>query len=131
MQIKVNNMTLDRRRMKKYHPRRSRQTVKLQKQQLEDLEHMLSMDLGSFLVLKEEGNREQAEIAMQKAKNSLMKFGPDMRKLGEHMGGVYPGIVANFLDSMDSLLHSPIVDEAKVAACYHAAQKLEKKLHAA
>ena len=123
-------MTLERRRMKKYHPRRSRQTVKLQKQQLIDLEHMLSMALGTFLVLNEEGSKEQATIAMQKAKTELLKFGPDMKKLGEHMGGVYPHMVNLFLDCMDSLLHSPMVDEAKVTACYQAAEKLEKQLAA-
>jgi hypothetical protein len=124
------------RRMKAYHPRKRRtklemQSAKAQKQQLGDLEHQLSVDVGSYLVLNEEGNKEQAEQALHKTRNDLLKFGPEMKKISNDIGGKFPEIVDEFLTTIDTLVHSPIQDEAKVAACYRAAEDLEKLLYAA
>jgi hypothetical protein len=114
------------------HPKASRQTRMIERQQLSDLGHQMNMDLGHFLVLLEEGTSEQIDEAKQKAKNNLIKFGPDMQKLAEHIGGTCPSVVEHFLDSIDIVLHSAAgwVDEAMISHCYNAAQKLEKELSA-
>lgn len=140
LKIKVNYngecyMSASQRRMKPYHPRshprKSSHTIVMYKQQMEDLEKKISMDLGSFLVLSEEGTSEQTAQARQKARNDLIKFGPDMQKLAEEMGGTYPKTVGDFLDSVEEILHSAVgwIDEAKIAHCYHVTEKLEKQLH--
>jgi len=98
------------------------------KQNLSNLEHRITMQLGSFLVLIEEGTPTQVSQAKQRAINDLIKIGPDMEKLAQEMGGKIPLFVHEFLDSIDNLLYSPTdyVDEAKIARCFSTTQKLEK-----
>jgi len=43
-------MTLNLRRMKKYHPRRSSREIKLNKQKLTNLEHQIKANVGEFLI---------------------------------------------------------------------------------
>src|ERR1700722_3574771 len=99
------------------------------KQQIADLEHKLSIDIGSLLVLMAEGTQEQVVLANQKTKRDLIKFGPDMQKLAEQAGGVLPKVVDEYLNSVDSIVHSATgwVDEARVAHCYNVTQKLHKE----
>lgn len=118
------------RKMKTYHPRRSSRSVKLTKQQLVDLEHRISADIGSFLVLLEQGNPQQIRLSSQKARSDFLKLAPDMRKLAVEMGGAFPRHVTEFLDSIDSILHTGVnwIDEGKIKDCYHATQRLEEAL---
>ena len=130
-------MTLNLRRMKKYHPRRSSKEIKLNKQKLIDLEHQIKADVGEFLVLVKEGSQEAAIKTSQKTKSDLMKMGPDMEKVAGEIGGRLPKIVNEFLHTIDSLLHTPPspsdslnlwIDDAKINSCYSATQKLEDAL---
>lgn len=119
------------RKMKSYQPRRKRaRTVRLSKQQLMDLEHKISADIGSFLVLLEQGNAEQVMSASQKARSDFLKLGPDMKKLATQMGGTFPKHVDAFLDSIDNILHTGVnwLDEGKIKDCYGATQRLEEAL---
>ncbi len=102
----------------------------LLKQQLSDLEHQLSMDIGALIVLVSEGSNQQAAIASQKAKSDLLKFGPDMHKIGQELGGTVLEAVEGYLDSVDAIVHSAkgFLDEAKITYCYKATQKLQKEL---
>lgn len=117
------------RRMQKYHPRKSSSKV-LNKQQLHDLELKLSTDINSFLVLNEEGSATQAEHAKQKAKSDLLKFGPDMKKISQEIGGNLPQAVDSFLNSIDIIVHAHagFLDEQKISECYRATEMLEREI---
>ena len=120
------------RKMKPYHPRRSARSLRLTRQQLLDLESKISMDIGTFLVLLEEGNAEQIELAARKARSDFLKHAPDIKKLGIEMGSNFPHLVDEFLSSIDTLLHigQNWIDEGKMKDCYNATSKLEKALKA-
>jgi len=124
-------MRQERRKIKPYHPRTTHHERVLEKQKLADLEHRISIDMGNFLVLLEEGTPQQIDLAKQKARTDLIKFGPDMQKMAEKIGGKLPSAVEDFLMSVDTILHSASgwVDEAKISNCYNVTQKLEKELH--
>lgn len=111
------------RHLKKYKVPRS-----VQKQALSDLERRISMRVGNFLVLIEEGTPTQITQAKQQALSELLKIGPDMLKVAESMGGKFPLFVHDFLDSIDHILHSAagFIDEAKISRCFSCTQKLEK-----
>lgn len=130
-------MTLNLRRMQKYHPRRSSKEIKLNKQKLMDLEHRIKAGMGEFLVHIQEGATEEALKVSQKTRNDLLKFGPDMEKVAEQIGGRLPKFVHEFLHTVDTITHTPHsssdslslwVDDAKIKSCYTATQKLENAL---
>lgn len=100
----------------------------IQKQALSDLERRISMQVGNFLVLIEEGTPTQVTTAKQHAISELLKVGPDMEKMAKEMGGRFPHFVHEFLDSVDSILHSAsgFIDEAKITRCFNCTQSLEK-----
>ena|SRR5579872_696750 len=120
------------RHMNPYHPRKSGHTKLTLKQELGDLQKKIFSDLGAFLVLNEEGAIEQTAQAKAKGRTDLLKYGPEMKKIAEQIGGKYPQIVGEFLDSIDEIMHSAVgwVDEAKINHCYHVTEILEKELHA-
>lgn len=95
------------RHMKKYKPRRRRNSKVLQKQQLIDFEHLLNMDLSSFLVLAEEGNPKQIESARVKVRTDVMKYGSDMEAIGRDLGEGFPEMVKEYLRSMQKIIQSP------------------------
>lgn len=118
---------------KKTQPSPSNQEISsadLVRQKITNLEHQISMDVSALLVLLSEGSQEQMTLANQKAKRDLIKFGPDMQKLAIEAGGNMPKIVEDYLDSVDSIVHSATgwIDEAKVAHCFNTIQSLHKEL---
>ncbi len=123
-------MTTPRKKDKSSEPKKGNAPTELVKQQIADIEHKLSIDIGSLLVLMAEGTQEQVVLANQKTKRDLIKFGPDMQKLATQAGGQLPKVVDEYLDSIDGIVHSASgwVDEAKVAHCYNLTQKLHKEL---
>lgn len=102
----------------------------LLKQKVRDLEHKLSIDIGCLLVLLTEGSSEQVALAGRKTKNDLIKFGPDMQKMAEEVGGKLPKAVDDYLESVDGIIHSATgwIDEAKITHCYNMTQRLQKEL---
>jgi len=126
-------MPVQYRRMHPYHPRKRSSGLKLQKQQLCDWQHMLSSDIGSIIVLIEEGKKEQVEQARLKAKSDFIKFGPEMQKLASAMGEKFAKAVREYLDSLDSIIHSTPswMDDEKIKHCYTVTEKLEKEIRAA
>ncbi len=118
------------RRMKPYHPRRSRTMKSSGIQELKDLEHKLSGDIGAYIVLIEEGTKEQIEHSKQKARGDLLKFGPDMQKIAKTMGTPMAKHVQVYLASIDAILHASTdwIDEATIAQCFQATRDLEEKL---
>lgn len=113
------------RRMRKAKPPRA-----LMKQEMSDEKRRISMHIGNFLVLLEEGTTEQASLAKQKARNELLKIGPAMEKLAVDMGEKYSVLLREFLDSIEGILYaaSGFVDGAKITQYYNAEQKFEKAI---
>src|SRR6185369_8114362 len=85
-------MTISRKKEASNYPKKiSQQKTKkianaLEKQMLTDLEKRISLHLGSFLVLTEEGDPTQIALAHQKAKSEFLKFAPEMSRLALHLG---------------------------------------------
>lgn len=121
------------RRMKTYRPRKRIKRLDLYKQTLHDLKHKISADVGSLIVLYEEGNALQITEAQQKAKSDFLKHATEMQKIAQRMGERFARAVREYLDSVDTIVHSNVtwLDRAKVHHCYAMTEKLEKELKAA
>ncbi len=121
------------RRMKTYHPRRRKKGLDLYKQSLHDLKHKISANVGSLIVLFEEGNPNQITSAQQKAKSNFLKHASEMQKIAQKMGDRYTRAVRDYLESVDRVVHSNAewLDEAKINNCYTMTEKLEKEISAA
>jgi hypothetical protein len=121
------------RRMKSYRPRRRAKGLDLHKQALHDLKHKISSDIGSLIVLYEEGNPTQITQAQQKAKSDFLKHSTEMQKIAQKMGERYLRAVRDYLDSVDIIVHSNAtwLDEAKISHCYTMTERLEKEIAAA
>lgn len=122
------------RRMKTYRPRRRRtKGADLHKQALHDLKHKISSDVGSLIVLIEEGNAEKIPMAQQKAKTDFLKHAAEMQKIAQQMGERYVRAVRDYLDSVDAIVHSNAswIDDAKIRNCHTMSQKLEQEIAAA
>jgi intein-encoded DNA endonuclease-like protein len=121
------------RKMKTYRPRRRTKGLDLYKQSLHDLKHRISSNVGSLIVLFEEGNLNQITAAQQKAKSDFLKHASEMQKIAQKLGERYLRAVRDYLDSVDIIVHSNAewLDEAKINNCYTMAEKLEKEISAA
>lgn len=101
----------------------------LEKQMLVDLEKRISLNVGSFLVLSEEGDPTQIALAHQKAKSDFLKFGPEMHRLAQQLGGEILYTVSEYLDSIDTVLHTAeYLDDEKISRCFRTTQKLGRVL---
>lgn len=111
------------------HPKVKKVENILEKQMLVDLEKRISLNVGQFLVLTEEGDPTQIALAHQKAKSDFLKFAPEMSRIALHLGGDISHVVADFLDSVDVVLHSSeLLDEEKVSRCFHTTARLQAEL---
>lgn len=97
-------MKIKPRHMKKYTPRRRRSSKILQKQQLRDFEHLLEMDLNTFLILSEEGSPRQIEQARMKMRSDLNKYGSEMEAIGRDLGEGFPEMIRQYLKSMHDIV---------------------------
>lgn len=111
-------MKIKPRRMKNYKPRRRRSSKDLQKQQLKDFEHLLEMDLSSFLILSQEGTTRQTEQARLKMRSDLFKYGGEMEAIGRDLGEGFPEMIRQYLKGMKLILDtspasadSPLINE--------------------
>ena len=102
----------------------------LERQQIKDLEHRVDMELNTYIVLKEEGSANQMALASQKAKSALLKYGPDMYRIAQEIGGSFPITVENYINSVSNLLHSAMgwIDEASLQEYYTSAQMLRQEI---
>lgn len=117
------------RKMKKYTPRRRTHTEDLKKQQLGDFEHLLNLDLGSLLVLNEEGTKKQIEKAREKLNSDLKKHGEEMKKLATEMGEDYSETVDDFIKSASEILsYIENIDPGQVKDHHKISEFLEKML---
>jgi len=102
--------------------------MKLYRQELHDYWHKLNSAMGDYLVLLEQG--ESSGEAHEKAHSTFHKWGPEMRRVANQLGNRTPKIVNDYLDSMESILHSQeaFVDRAKVTMHFEKNQRLQKAL---
>ena len=127
-------MSISRKKEPLHYPKKTTQqkTKKIQnaleKQMLIDLEKRISLHVGSFLVLTEEGDPTQIALAHQKAKSEFLKISPEMSRLALHLGGEISAVVADYLDSIDVVLHNEMLDEDKISRCFHTTQRLQAEL---
>jgi hypothetical protein len=121
-------MKIKPRHMKKYTPRRRRSSKILQKQQLRDSEHLLEMDLSTFLVLSEEGTPRQVQQARTKMRSDLNKYGSDMESIGRDLGEGFPEMIQNYLQSMRQIVQnsSEKIDPGLLTAHEKKALRLKK-----
>ena len=125
------------RRMKTYRPRKRRKAhnggLVLSKQALLDLKHKISSQVGTYLVLLEEGTGQSLYEALQRARGNFLKYSGEMKKTAESLGEHCVAAVREYLDSVDVLLHSQQaeLDHAKIQRCHTCAEHLEKLLHIA
>jgi len=121
------------RRMRPYRPRKRRARLDLSKQTLKDLKHRISTDVGSLIVLINEGTPPQIAEAQQRAKNDFLKHAAEMRTIAEKLGDRCAQAVRDYLDSVDTIIHSnpSWLDQEKIHRCYTMTQKLDKELGAA
>jgi hypothetical protein len=97
---------------------------------LERLEQSLSLDVDSFVALSEE-SRDPTQIALayQRAKNEFLKLSPEMLRIANIIGGDLPVIVADFLESVDVVLHGKgLLDEDLIGRCQDRAAQLKAEL---
>lgn len=98
-------------------------------QLLENLERLISTNVDSFLVLSEEGDPTQIALAHQNAKNEFMRFGPQMHRIAEQVGGDLPVFVDDFLESINSVLHGQgMLDEDQISHCLKTTARLKAEL---
>lgn len=90
--------------MKKYTPRRRRSSKILQKRQLKDFEHLLEMDLSTFLILNNEGTPRQIEASRAKMRSDLLRYGSDMEAIGRDLGEGFPEMIQEYLKSMKQIV---------------------------
>lgn len=123
-------MEIKPRRMKKYTPRRRKHSKDLQKQQLIDFEHLLNMDLGSFLILAEEGTEKQVQQAKIKMRSHFLKYSGEMEKIARDVGGNHYELVRTYLQSLNRIVHdgSNQVDPAPVKEHYKISENLHRLL---
>ncbi|MCI0382532.1 MAG: hypothetical protein L0207_05740 [Chlamydiae bacterium] len=101
----------------------------VKKQELWDIEHLISADLGTFFLMNEEGQTNQIETARQKARSDFLKHRSDMQKIAREMGGEFPQVVQRFISSVDEILHSgQWVDQSKINAFHQISKNLEEQL---
>ena len=125
-------MTLKVRRMKKYNQRRSTKIIKSYKIDLKKIEDKIQMSVGAFLSCAKEGSSTKVNQLRQEARHTLVKFGPNMQKIADEIGGIFPKRVSDFLSSIDHMLATettsqfqPWADDSKLYSCRMASQRLE------
>lgn len=122
------------RKMKPYYPRRKRsKNPEVLKQALSDLEHRMKSSVSSLLLFVEQGNTEQFNTEKLKLKSDLLKHADEMQRIATNLGHRYTTAVKNFLDSVDTIVHTEAqwIDENKIRYCYKVSQALEKEIRAA
>lgn len=128
-------MTISKKRISRKYSRKApinenkKWTKTHEHQLLENLEQRISMNVDNFLVLSEEGDPTQIALAHQKAKNEFMKFGPQMHRIAEQMGGDLSVFVDDFLESIHSVLQGQgMLDDDQISHCLKTTARLKAEL---
>lgn len=119
-------MTLPGRRLKKYHPRRSRKVLSIQKQEYLDCLHTLDLEAGKLIVLCKEGSVNQIQEAQNQARKAYQHYKDQLLELaGKLQESVRQRSIA-YLQEYHRLVDSALsYDEAIFENYYHSLLKLK------
>lgn len=112
-------MTLPGRRLKKYHPRRSRKVLSIQKQEFLDCLHTLDLEAGRLMVLCKEGSVQDIQQAQARAKSHFMKFKDQLLKLAGQIQESVKDRAQNYLDEYHKLIDSALSYDQNLFQGYH------------
>lgn len=97
---------------------------------LEKIERRISLNVGSFLILSEEGEPTQVALAFQKAKTEFSECGPEMHRIGQKLGGDLEVVIAQFLESVETVLHGEgMLDEDLITLCQDNLARLKVEIY--
>ncbi len=99
-------MTLPGKRLRKYHPRRSRKVLSIQKQEFLDCLHTLDLEAGRLIILCKEGSVEQIQHAQAKTRSTYLKFKDQLLELGAKIQETVKERSQNYLNDYHNLIES-------------------------
>lgn len=101
----------------------------LEMKQIAKLEQQITLQVNNYLVLSELGNPTQIALAYKSAQNEFLNLGPEMHRISVKIGGELPNYVADFLESIDTVLHNEgLLDEEIITQCLNTSAKLKAEL---
>lgn len=117
--------------IKKIQSIRNKKAIKTHEMEmLEKIEQRISLNVDSFLVLSEEGEPTQVALAYQKAKKEFSECAPEMNRIAQIVGGDLPTIVAEFLESIEIVLHGQgMLDEDLITHCLDNLARLKVEIY--
>lgn len=119
-------MTLPGRRLKKYHPRRNRKVLSIQKQEFLDCLHTLDLEAGKLIVLCKEGSVDDIQKAQAKARAVYLKFKDQLLELSSRIQETVVDRAQSYLDEYHKLIDSALsYDEAVFQKYFNALLKIK------
>jgi hypothetical protein len=112
-------MTLPGRRLKKYHPRRSRKVLSIQKQEFLDCLHTLDLEAGRLIVLCKEGSVDEIQKAQAKARSVYLKFKDQLLELASKIQETVTDRAQSYLNEYHKLVDSALSYEESVFQGYY------------
>src|SRR3989442_1443551 len=106
-------MTLPGKRLRTYHPRRSRKVLSIKKQEFLDCLHTLDLEAGKLIVLCKEGRVDQIQQAQSSTKSTYAKFKDQLVELGKGIQETVKERSISYLNEYKILMESALsYDEA-------------------
>lgn len=119
-------MTLPGRRLKKYHPRRSRKVLTIQKQEFLDCLHTLDLEAGKLIVLCKEGSVDGIQKAQARARSVYLKFKDQLLEHASKIQETVKDRAQSYLNEYHRLVDSALsYDEAAFQGYYNALLKIK------
>lgn len=119
-------MTLPGRRLKKYHPRRSRKVLTIQKQEFLDCLHTLDLEAGKLIVLCKEGSVDDIQKAQARARSVYLKFKDQLLDLASKIQESVTDRAQSYLSEYHRLVDSALsYDEAVFQSYYNSLLKIK------
>lgn len=119
-------MTLPGKRLRKYHPRRSRKVLSIQKQEFLDCLHTLDLEAGRLIVLCKEGSVLQIQQAQMKTRSTYLKFKDQLLELGARIQESVKERAQGYLTEYHNLVETVLsYDETVFQNYYNSLLKLK------
>lgn len=119
-------MTLPGKRLKKYHPRRSRKVLSIQKQEFLDCLHTFDLEAGKLIVLCKEGSVDEIQKAQIKAKSVYLKFKDQLIDLASQIQDNVADRAKHYLNEYHTLIESALsYDETMFQNYYNGLLKIK------
>lgn len=112
-------MTLPGRRLKKYHPRRSRKVLSIQKQEFLDCLHTLDLEAGRLIVLCKEGSVQQIQDAQKKSRSTYLKFKDQLIELAARIQDSVKERALCYLSEYNNLIETVLSYDETVFQNYY------------